>query len=227
MVLGQMGRERSRSCKQNLRLTIVTAFVVKLVGRCQYTFWFSTLIAFLQSHRTSLWCILWWKWSLLDTSPSYNVAHHETDSSRDLSTSRSFDDHWFSSDTHTFSCCSSHTCWSRGKMRLWSIHPSYLDKQGLLGCWCETLLAQKVLMGQTRGYKNHPQLVRWSGCSNAKPLIALGLYLHMLYIEGISRGFNLNVDKILMKPKITCMSEVKPILEVGKAVGRPPLSLND
>jgi hypothetical protein len=31
-------------------------------------------------------------------------------------------------------------------MRLWSIHPKYLDRQGLLGVWREGLLAQKVLL---------------------------------------------------------------------------------
>ena len=43
-------------------------------------------------------------------------------------------------------------------MRLWSLHPKYLDKLGLLGLWRESLLAQKVLLGKTKGYKNHPQL---------------------------------------------------------------------
>jgi hypothetical protein len=31
-------------------------------------------------------------------------------------------------------------------MRLWSLHPKYLDKLGLLGLWREGLLAQKVLL---------------------------------------------------------------------------------
>lgn len=31
-------------------------------------------------------------------------------------------------------------------MRLWSIHPKYLDRQGLLAVWREGLLAQKVLL---------------------------------------------------------------------------------
>ncbi|MFP3165813.1 MAG: pyrimidine dimer DNA glycosylase/endonuclease V, partial [Nitrososphaeria archaeon] len=34
-------------------------------------------------------------------------------------------------------------------MRLWSLHPSFLDKQGILGVWREGLLAQKVLIGKT------------------------------------------------------------------------------
>ncbi len=46
-------------------------------------------------------------------------------------------------------------------MRLWSLHPKYLDRQGLLAVWREGLLAQKVLQGKTKGYKNHPQLKRF------------------------------------------------------------------
>jgi len=45
-------------------------------------------------------------------------------------------------------------------MRIWSLHPKYLDRLGLLACWRETLLAQKVLRGKTKGYRNHPQLLR-------------------------------------------------------------------
>lgn len=47
-------------------------------------------------------------------------------------------------------------------MRIWSVHPSLLDAKGLVACWRETLLAQKVLQGLTKGYKNHPQLDRFS-----------------------------------------------------------------
>lgn len=47
-------------------------------------------------------------------------------------------------------------------MRLWSIHPKYLDCKGLTALWREGLLAKKVLSGQTRGYKKHPQLIRFS-----------------------------------------------------------------
>jgi hypothetical protein len=43
-------------------------------------------------------------------------------------------------------------------MRLWSLHPQYLDPQGLVALWREALLAQAVLRGKTRGYKHHPQL---------------------------------------------------------------------
>ena len=37
-------------------------------------------------------------------------------------------------------------------MRLWSLHPGYLDARGLVALWHEGLLTQKVLGGTTRGY---------------------------------------------------------------------------
>ncbi|MFC2473489.1 MAG: pyrimidine dimer DNA glycosylase/endonuclease V, partial [Actinomyces sp.] len=46
-------------------------------------------------------------------------------------------------------------------MRMWSLHPSHLDRAGLVACWRESLLAQAVLAGRTRGYRNHPQLERF------------------------------------------------------------------
>ena len=46
-------------------------------------------------------------------------------------------------------------------MRLWSLHPRYLDPKGLVALWREALLAQAVLRGATKGYRNHPQLRRF------------------------------------------------------------------
>ena len=37
------------------------------------------------------------------------------------------------------------------RMRLWSLHPRYLDAKGLVALWREGLLAQAVLKGQTKG----------------------------------------------------------------------------
>src|SRR5262245_2860442 len=51
-------------------------------------------------------------------------------------------------------------------MRLWSLHPSLLDRMGLVALWREALLAQAVLLGQTKGYRNHPQLDRFRECSS-------------------------------------------------------------
>ncbi|MGW9825967.1 pyrimidine dimer DNA glycosylase [Brevibacterium pityocampae] len=75
-------------------------------------------------------------------------------------------------------------------MRIWSLHPSHLDRQGLIACWRETLLAQKVLRGQTRGYRSHPQLVRFRELD--APVAAIGAYLSGLAAEADARGYTFN-----------------------------------
>lgn len=35
-------------------------------------------------------------------------------------------------------------------MRLWTLHPKYLDTKGLVALWREALLAQKVLQGKQK-----------------------------------------------------------------------------
>jgi hypothetical protein len=79
-------------------------------------------------------------------------------------------------------------------MRIWSLHPKYLDRKGLLACWRETLLAQKVIMGKTKGYRQHPQLIRFRACSN--PVGAVAAYLVVLADEAEARGYVLNRSKI-------------------------------
>lgn len=79
-------------------------------------------------------------------------------------------------------------------MRLWSIHPKYLDSKGLVACWREGLLAQKVLEGNTKGYKNHSQLIRFKNCS--QPIEAIGHYLMSIYEEAHNRGYNFDFGRI-------------------------------
>jgi hypothetical protein len=83
-------------------------------------------------------------------------------------------------------------------MRLWCLHPKYLDRQGLLACWREALLAQKVLQGETKGYRNHPQLIRFR--AGADPLAAIAAYLSGLGDEADSRGYVFNRSKIAAIP---------------------------
>jgi hypothetical protein len=82
-------------------------------------------------------------------------------------------------------------------MRLWSIHPKYLDVKGLTACWREGLLAQNVLLRKTRGYKNHPQLERFKNTSD--PVYAICSYLYTIYEEAKKRGYKYSVDKIAIK----------------------------
>ncbi len=84
-------------------------------------------------------------------------------------------------------------------MRLWSIHPKYLDAKGLVALWREALLAQKVLSGQTRGYTRHPQLIRFRESSNPKKLMSL--YLYFIYEEAHRRNYQFDKNKINSKPR--------------------------
>ena len=79
-------------------------------------------------------------------------------------------------------------------MRLWSLNPSYLDARGLTAVWREALLAQKVLMGLTRGYRTHPQLHRFR--SQADPVGAVGAYLAGIADEADRRGYRFDRSKI-------------------------------
>ncbi len=80
-------------------------------------------------------------------------------------------------------------------MRLWSLHPSYLDSKGLVALWREGLLAQKVLVGETKGYKNHPQLMRFKAVSN--PVGTIASYLRCVADEADSRAYNFDRSKIV------------------------------
>lgn len=79
-------------------------------------------------------------------------------------------------------------------MRLWSIHPKYLDAAGLTACWREGLLARKVLGGGTAGYRNHPQLVRFREADD--PVRAADCYLRAVLDEARRRGYRFDASKI-------------------------------
>jgi hypothetical protein len=79
-------------------------------------------------------------------------------------------------------------------MRLWCINPCYLDTKGLVACWREGLLARKVLRGETKGYRNHPQLERFKG--QADPVSLVDTYLLAIYDEATKRGFAFKREKI-------------------------------
>lgn len=72
-------------------------------------------------------------------------------------------------------------------MRLWSLHPKYLDRQGLIAVWREALLARAVLRGRTRGYRHHPQLRRF--LAHRSPRLAINCYLHAVFAESLARGY--------------------------------------
>ena len=82
----------------------------------------------------------------------------------------------------------------KSEMRLWSLHPKYLDSRGLVALWREGLLAQAVVNGETRGYTRHPQLKRFQ--ESAAPRSALAAYLRVVHAESVRRGYHFDGSKI-------------------------------
>lgn len=84
------------------------------------------------------------------------------------------------------------------------MHPQHLDRIGLVACWRETLLAQAVLAGLTKGYTQHPQLARFR--ATPEPMDAIGSYLDGIAREADARGYSFNASKILNRA-----DDVQPI----------------
>lgn len=82
-------------------------------------------------------------------------------------------------------------------MRLWTVHPRFLDPKGLVAAWREALLAQKVLAGGTKGYRHHPQLARFQ--AQADPHAAIATFLVGLADQAQSRGYHFDTSKISRK----------------------------
>lgn len=79
-------------------------------------------------------------------------------------------------------------------MRLWTLHPRYLDPAGLTALWREGLLARKVLLGRTRGYRHHPQLLRFR--HHPRPIAAINSYLAEVRREAVRRGYAFDGSKV-------------------------------
>lgn len=79
-------------------------------------------------------------------------------------------------------------------MRIWTIHPKYLDARGLVALWREALLAQAALRGRTKGYTRHPQLVRFR--RSRTPVGCIAAFLRTVRAEGLRRGYAFDAGKI-------------------------------
>lgn len=88
-----------------------------------------------------------------------------------------------------------------GGMRLWSLHPTLLDRAALVAGWREGLLAQAVLAGRTRGYRSHPQLGRFQ--ETADPVQAVVTYLTALHEEATRRGYRFDATRLDGEPDPT------------------------
>ncbi|MGH9931601.1 MAG: pyrimidine dimer DNA glycosylase/endonuclease V [Pyrinomonadaceae bacterium] len=89
-------------------------------------------------------------------------------------------------------------------MRIWTLHPMYLDAKGLVALWREGLLAQKVLRGLTKGYRNHPQLDRFKTHRSSEAAIAA--YLHAVHTEALVRNYSFDLSKIGLKRRVSSIT---------------------
>ncbi|HUS03179.1 MAG TPA: pyrimidine dimer DNA glycosylase/endonuclease V [Chitinophagaceae bacterium] len=110
-------------------------------------------------------------------------------------------------------------------MRLWSLHPSLMDTKGLLALWRESLLAKKVLQNKTKGYRNHPQLVRFKYC--ADPVNAINYYLSEIHKEAERRNYNFDRSKIdwtfkKQRIKVTDLQVEYELEHLKKKITRTP-----
>jgi hypothetical protein len=109
--------------------------------------------------------------------------------------------------------CRNATIWQierqSARMRLWSIHPKYLDSKGLVALWREGLLALAVLKGETTGYRRHPQLRRF--LAEKDPVQAIKNYLRFVHVESLERGYHFDATKIEKRKRVS---------QIGVTVGQ-------
>jgi hypothetical protein len=113
-------------------------------------------------------------------------------------------------------------------MRLWSLHPKYLDTKGLVALWREGLLALSVLQkgkyhscsdcdGNGRYQHSINNMIECPKCKGnqklktayynhpqldrwkIKPIESLKNYLYCIWEEAEKRGYNFNVSKIKLE----------------------------
>ena len=78
-----------------------------------------------------------------------------------------------------------------------------------MALWRESLLAQKVLQGKTKGYRHHPQLDRFKNTEN--PVASIGMYLYHVYLESKERNYKFQFSKIITMgdvPRIRISAEL-------------------
>ncbi|MGC8873401.1 MAG: DUF1722 domain-containing protein [Chloroflexia bacterium] len=69
-------------------------------------------------------------------------------------------------------------------MRIWDLHPGYLNRQSLLGEHSELHALVRVVLGGRKGYANHPETIRWRDF-----LGALAVRHALLVAEMALRGY--------------------------------------
>jgi hypothetical protein len=100
-----------------------------------------------------------------------------------------------------------------------------LDAAGLVALWREGLLAQKVLLGQTKGYRFHPQLERFRASKN--PVAAISTYLWAVVDEASARGYSFDATKIAMRRQAVAIPVTQGQLEFEREHLKKKLRVRD
>jgi|DewCreStandDraft_3_1066083.scaffolds.fasta_scaffold00567_11 hypothetical protein len=90
-------------------------------------------------------------------------------------------------------------------MRLWTIHPVYLDAMSLVALWRSSLLARDVIEGKDKSYGIKPPMYRF--INHPDPVRAINTYIYYIWLEGRERGYKfdekqLHMDKIDLEGRI-------------------------
>jgi hypothetical protein len=96
-------------------------------------------------------------------------------------------------------------------VRIWSLHPKYLDARGLVALWREGLLTQAVLTGKTKGYVHRPQLRRFQ--EQSSPIGYIAEYLRGVHREAVNRGYLFVAAKISRSRARGCLTVTRGQLE--------------
>ena len=98
-------------------------------------------------------------------------------------------------------------------MRIWSIHPMYLDSKRLTAQWREALLCRAVLEGNTKGYKKHPQFLRVKNFH--QPHYFINMFLYEIWNESKNRGYSFDKDKLMsdLSLKYGCLLDLMEVTE--------------
>lgn len=87
-------------------------------------------------------------------------------------------------------------------MRLWSIHPKYLDNRSLMVFWNDAILAKSSILGKIDFHSPHFQ--RFKYIDNKEHV--LNVYMKEIFLEGSKRNLNFDknqIEDIFLLPLLT------------------------
>jgi hypothetical protein len=102
-------------------------------------------------------------------------------------------------------------------MRIWTVHPRYLDVKGFVALWRETLLGMETLKKHVKcqhyiPWYKHPQLAPFKAQSD--PILYISNYLYLVLEESRRRNYNFDGSKLDAIPYCENLPLIKASREV-------------